>query len=188
MGKLTKQYILDCTQHVDSCSFNQVKNMEYTVGDDTRKYRVADFLYDLKHGHLEYACVSYKVKVPPQHTNPTTHAALMHQYDETLKSAMLLSSGNEPLSRADMLLREDKEEWLQSEQDELNGLCKLKCWERVPRASVMTKILNPSWVYKDKPPAPPLPGRKKARLCCKCYNEDVCYLETFVPMVRFETV
>ena len=78
--------------------------MEYTVSNNTCKYRAADFLYDLKHGHLEYACTSYEVKLPLQHTDPAAHAASMCQYNETLESAMLLSSGNEPLSRADMLL------------------------------------------------------------------------------------
>ena len=43
-------------------------------------------------------------------------------------------------------------------------------------------------MYKDKPAAPPLTARAKARLCIKGYNEDVRYLETFAPVVRFETV
>ena len=90
--------------------------MEYTVSDNMHKYCAADLLYDLKHGHLEYACISYKVNVPPRHTDPTTHAASMHQYDgQMLQSVMLLSTRSELLSRADMLLCEDKEEWLQAE-------------------------------------------------------------------------
>ena len=50
-----------------------------------------------------------------------------------------------------------------------------------------TKVLNCGFVYKGKPPAPPLPGRAKARLVIKGYNKDACYLETFDPVVRFET-
>ena len=37
--------------------------------------------------------------------------------------------------------------------------------------------------YKQKPAAPPLPPRKKARLCIKGWNEDVSDLETFAPVV-----
>ena len=33
-----------------------------------------------------------------------------------------------------------------------------------------------------------MPPRKKARLCIKGWNEDVSNLETFAPVVRFETV
>ena len=57
-------YSIAHKRRVNGRSFEQVKDMEYTVGDDTHKYCAADLLYDLKHGHLQYACVGYEVKVP----------------------------------------------------------------------------------------------------------------------------
>ena len=59
---------------------------------------------------------------------------------------------------------------------------------RVPRSAATNKVLNCGFVYKDKPAAPPLPAQAKACLCIKGYNEDVRYLETFAPVVCFETV
>ena len=163
--------------------------MDYFAADGSvRKYRANDFKYDLRHGHIEYACVGYEVKLPERAFDAAAHKASHAQYNEVLDSAMLISTGSEPLNREDMLLRSDKDEWIAAEQAELAGLRKLGCWVRVPRSSATTKVLNPGWVYKDKPPAPPLPGRKKARLCCKGYAEDVRFLETFAPVVRFETV
>ena len=58
----------------------------------------------------------------------------------------------------------------------------------MPRSSATKKVLNCGYVYKQKPAAPPLPARKKARLVIKGWNEDVANLETFAPVVRFETV
>ena len=103
-------------------------------------------------------------------------------------SAMLISMGAEPLERKYMLLRDDKDEWLAEEQNELQSLRDLDCWNRVPRSSAKKKPLNCGFVYKQKPAAPPLPARKKARLCIKGWNEDVANVETFAPVVRMETV
>ena len=71
---------------------------------------------------------------------------------------------------------------------ELVALRKLDCWTCIPRSAATNKVLNCGFVYKDKPATPPLPAQAKARLCIKGYNKDVRYLETFAPVVRFETV
>ena len=112
--------------------------MDYFAADGSvRKYRANDFKYDLRHGHIEYACVGYEVKLPERAFDAAAHKASHAQYNEVLDSAMLISTGSEPLNREDMLLRSDKDEWIAAEQAELAGLRKLGCWVRVPRSSAM---------------------------------------------------
>ena len=92
------------------------------------------------------------------------------------------------MTRKEMLARPDRDEWQAAERAEIKSLIALDCWTRVPRSHATKKPLNCGFVYKQKPAAPPLPPRKKARLCIKGWNEDVSDLETFAPVVRFETV
>ena len=165
--------------------------MQIFTGTINRPYSTSDLKYDIDRGFLEYANLGYEVKLESRvKHDPIEYAHAKHEMDTVFEAATLIASGNEPLSRKEMLAlpEPEREEWLQSEQDELAALRKLGCWERVPRSSATTKVLNCGYVYKQKPPAPPLPARKKARLCVKGWNEDVHNLETFAPVVRFETM
>ena len=181
--------IIDRVRKVEGHSYNDVQGLQYFNGTTMKPYRESDLKYDLEKGWLEYASLGYEVKMTPRVTHDETeykNALAEAQYWHD--SAMLIGSGNEPMSRKEMLIRHDRDEWLQAEDAELASLRKLECWERVPRSSATKKPLNCGFVYKQKPAAPPLPARKKARLCIKGWNEDVSNVETFAPVVRMETV
>ena len=163
--------------------------MEFWTGTANRRYQQSDCKYDIDRGYLEYASLGYEAKIESRTTvNSELHASAHAEMMLTHDTAMICPSGGEPLTRAEMLLRHDAHEWKKAEQEELASLRKLHCWTPVPRSSATKKVLNCGYVYKQKPAAPPLPARKKARLVIKGWNEDVANLETFAPVVRFETV
>ena len=174
---------------VDGSTYDEIQGMQFFNGLIHRDYRESDCLYDIKHGYLEYASLGCEVKLEARSTiDPVAHALAHAEMMQSHDAALICASGDEPLSRKEMLLRHDAQEWKDAEQAELKALRALSCWTRVPRSSATKKVLNCGYVYKQKPAAPPLPARKKARLCIKGWNEDVADLETFAPVVRYETV
>ena len=76
-------------------------------GDKEHRYTAADFKYDMKHGYLEYVHMGFEVKLPQHHTDPLLLRQANRECDAAYDSAMLLSTGAEPLSHAEMLEHPD---------------------------------------------------------------------------------
>ena len=81
--------------------------MKYLKGDKEHQYTAADFKYDLQHGYIEYVHMGYEVKLPQCYTDPLLLQQAHHECDATYDSAMLLSTGAEPLSCKEMLAHPD---------------------------------------------------------------------------------
>ena len=81
------------------------------------------------------------------------HAQSLAITREHFHAFSLIQSGNEPMSRREMLLRNDAEMWKDAECEELVLLECTGCFEWVPVHKVLnsTKILTNKMMYKLKP-------------------------------------
>lgn len=97
----------------------------------------------------------------------------------------VLGSGDELLTRKEMLSRNDAKEWKGAEKVEYdailaNSTIKFIKREDVPKGA---KIIKCKWVYKQKP------DRYKARLVVKGFMQSLFdYGETYAPVSKFSTV
>ena len=92
-----------------------------------------------------------------------------------------------PRNRNEMLQSPEREQWLQAERDELQGIEEMATWKRVKQAH--KKPLTCRWVYKLKPPTSvqPLP-RFKARLVVHGFKQkaNVDYTSTFAQVATMK--
>ena len=117
-----------------------------------KPYSISDLRYDLKKnssGHSNLA-------LPPKTLTDAQvdyHAHSLAATREYFDAHSLIQTGEEPMSRSEMLLRNDKPQWLESELHELQSMERTGCYEWVPVSQVPsgTKILTNKMVYKKKP-------------------------------------
>ena len=113
------------------------------------------------------------------------HAHSLAATREYFDAHSLIQTGEEPMSRSEMLLRNDKPQWLESELLELQSMERTGCYEWVPVSQVPsgTKILTNKMVYKKKP------DLYKSRLVIRGFSQDLADVGcTFAPVCRMETV
>ena len=113
------------------------------------------------------------------------HAQSLAITREHFHAFSLIQSGNEPMSRREMLLRNDSAMWKDAEREELASLERTGCFEWVPVGKVPngTKLLTNKMVYKLKP------DRYKARCVIRGFAQDMADVGyTFAPVCHMETV
>jgi hypothetical protein len=79
--------------------------------------------------------------------------------------------------------------WRSAMQAEIDSIHSNRTWSLVPLPPDK-KAISSKWVYKLKPGTPATPTRYKARLVARGFEqqEGVDFLETFAPVVRWETI
>jgi hypothetical protein len=166
-------------------TFMDVKGVEFADAKGNMKpYSISDLRYDLKKnssGHSNLA-------LPPKTLTDAQvdyHAHSLAATREYFDAHSLIQTGEEPMSRSEMLLRNDKPQWLESELLELQSMERTGCYEWVPVSQVPsgTKILTNKMVYKKKP------DLYKSRLVIRGFSQDLADVGcTFAPVCRMETV
>ncbi|CAA7026159.1 unnamed protein product [Microthlaspi erraticum] len=83
----------------------------------------------------------------------------------------------------------DSKEWRKAMTEEIEMIEKNKTWELVDKPE-KKKVINVKWIYKIKTHANGNQVKDKARLVARGFSQEygVDYLETFVPVSRYETI
>jgi len=100
-----------------------------------------------------------------------------------------MSDDIEPTSYEEVLTSPNRDQWLIAMKEEMDSMDKNKVWELVDLPPNRKAIGN-KWVLKIKRRADGLIDKYKARLVAKGYTqmEGVDFLETFSPVVRFDSI
>jgi len=84
----------------------------------------------------------------------------------------------------------DREEWKEAIQEELDNMRRNETWEEVDRLPLGAKPVSTKWVFKTKLNANGEIERRKARLVARGFTqrEGIDYTKTFAPVTRLSTV
>lgn len=92
---------------------------------------------------------------------------------------------NIPVTYADAKQSRESSSWKEAMKAELKSLCDYGTWELVQRPKGV-RVLKNRWVYQKKESTEKAPF--KARLVVKGFMQDEHGLETFSPVVRYDTI
>ena len=111
-----------------------------------------------------------------------------HSKSYTSDAYLLLSDGGEPESYQEVMLHDEKKEWLRVMHEDMKSLHKNNTYElmELPKGK---KALKNKWVLKRKPEPNISQPRYKARLVVKSVNKkkDIDFEEIFSPMVCLQS-
>jgi hypothetical protein len=131
-------------------------------GSQRRYYSKTDFLWDLKHGHLQ-------LDYTPQSTDKHSAVANTADYHHEQFALSGLCEGDEPLDRRSAQLRSDWPKWLAAERTEWQELIGAHTFDWVPTsepANAGKKVISSKFAYKQKI------DRAKARLCARGFLQN----------------
>jgi transposase InsO family protein len=168
---------------LDGKTFNQARHIMFATSDKRgsprRYYSKTDFLWDIKHGHLQ---LDYTPTVEER------TAAVSNQASYSLEQCALsaITTGDEPLDRRDAQTRADWPKWLAAEQTEVQELTSAGTYEWVPDSEPTSrgkKVISCKFAYKQKV------DRAKARLCARGFLQTPDEVgNKYAPVCRPETM
>ena len=99
------------------------------------------------------------------------------------------NNASEPKNMSEVMSSNEKEEWLNAMENEIQSLNKHNVWELVELPEGR-KTVGCKWIYKVKHDEDGNIERYKARLVAQGFSqkEGIDYDETFSPVVRFESI
>ena len=186
-GKPAKvaQYIADRCKALDGLTYKAAQFKRFVDGRSRLRYYTRnDLNYDLAHRHLifadEHTALSAEQQQYLQHA--TRHAIDVHH------AHALVQTGDEPISFAEMLARNDSDKWVAANKVEWDALKRYECFDWVDPSTDNdvpdnAKLLSSKWVWKRKP------DRYKSRVCIRGFLQDLRDVgETYAPVCRMESI
>ena len=180
----TAKHIRERCAAINGKSFNEAKRMLFRTSDKPNSkrsyYNKTDFLWDIKHGHLQFRWTPV--------TTDTRAAVRDHTaaFVEEQAAMQALFTGAEPIDRREALQRTDWPEWQKAEQTEWQELEGANTFTWVPAAEprdANKQVISSKFVYKQKP------DRKKARICARGFLQHPHEVgNRYAPVCRQETI
>ena len=108
---------------------------------------------------------------------------------KTMFAGTAMTALVEPLTFTEAMESEERDQWIEALEDEIQSLHKNKTWTLVKRQPGMNVIKN-KWVFRIKRKGDGSVDRFRARLVAKGFSQKpgIDYEETFAPVARYETI
>jgi len=96
----------------------------------------------------------------------------------------------EPVDYDDIFNLEDKEEWLEAVQEELNNMTNLKVYEMIKDIPSDANVISAKWIFKYKKDADGNIIKRKARLVARGFKQQygIDYIDTFAPTLKKDSL